>query len=176
MSPTTFFLDRDGVINRRIPDDYVCSWSQFEFLPQVKEALRRFTKAGVRLIIITNQRGIALGRMTEDHLAALHQQMLRELEAEGAQISAIYHCPHDKGQCECRKPGIDLFRRAKRDFPEIDFAKSVMIGDSPSDMEAGVRAGCRTFFITTENSASGPVTDGSAASLFEAALHYLRDK
>jgi D-glycero-D-manno-heptose 1,7-bisphosphate phosphatase len=174
--PETLFLDRDGVINKRIPDDYVKNWSQFEFLPGVKEALRLFTEAGIRLIIVTNQRGISLGRMTGEDLTEVHQQMQSEIEAIGGKITAIYHCPHNHGECECRKPQIGMFLQARRDFPEIDFAKSVMIGDSASDMEAGIRAGCRTFFITTESKASGDVTDGDAPSLLAAALFYLSAK
>lgn len=143
----TVFLDRDGVINRRLPDDYVKSWKEFEFLPNVKEALAELSKNNLRLIVITNQRGIALGLMTEQELASIHARMIAELNKAGVKITAIYHCPHDRNQCDCRKPQTGLFLKAKQDFPEIDFARSVMIGDSVSDIEAGLKAGCHTIFI-----------------------------
>ncbi|HZS05714.1 MAG TPA: HAD family hydrolase [Blastocatellia bacterium] len=180
MRPETIFLDRDGVINRRLPDDYVKSWAEFEFLPRAKEALRLFAEAGLRLVIVTNQRGVARGLMTEADLREIHERMLAELAAAGARVTAIYYCPHDSGQCFCRKPQPGLLLRARQDFPEIDFARSVMIGDSPADLEAGRRAGCRTFFITgdpeevADAGSGGLATDGAAPSLFEAAIHYLK--
>ncbi|HYE74828.1 MAG TPA: HAD-IIIA family hydrolase, partial [Blastocatellia bacterium] len=118
-----------------------------EFLPQAKEALAELSKNNLRLIIVTNQRGIALGLMTEQELWLIHQRMVEELNQAGAKITAIYHCPHDRNQCACRKPQTGLFLKAKEDFPEIDFARSVMIGDSVSDIEAGIKAGCQTIFI-----------------------------
>ncbi|MFN0123379.1 MAG: D-glycero-alpha-D-manno-heptose-1,7-bisphosphate 7-phosphatase [Blastocatellia bacterium] len=175
--PETVFLDRDGVINRRLPGDYVAFWAQFAFLPRVPEALRLLTEAGKRLIIITNQRGIALGSMTEANLHAVHTRMCAELESAGVVIQAIYHCPHDHGQCDCRKPLPGLLLRARQDFPAIDFASAVMIGDSVSDMQAGRAAGCRTFFIRHAQDETvvpgGLITDGTAASLYEATLSYL---
>ena len=124
MRPETFFLDRDGVINRQLPDDYVKTWREFEFLPRAKEALRLLTEAGLRLVIVTNQRGIARGLMTEADLQDIHTRMLAELSDAGAQIAAIYCCPHDHGQCRCRKPQPGMLRQAQMDFPAIDFART----------------------------------------------------
>ncbi len=180
MKPETFFLDRDGVINRRLPADYVKSWREFEFLPGAPAALRRLTEAARRLVIVTNQRGIARGLMSEADLADIHTRMLAELSAAGAQITAIYYCPHDRTQCLCRKPQPGMLHQAQRDFPVIDFARAVLIGDSRSDLEAARRAGCRTFFIsgadykTDQREFSHLITDGSASSLFEAADYYLK--
>lgn len=168
----TVFLDRDGVINRRLPADYVKSWDEFEFLPRAKEALRLLTAARLRLIITTNQRGIARGLMSEHDLRAIHARMLDELAAAGAQIAAVYHCPHDRGECACRKPQPGLLLAAKRDFPDVDFARAVMIGDAPSDIEAGKRAGCRTIFVGSSEDDGG--ADLRAATLYEAALLCLR--
>jgi D-glycero-D-manno-heptose 1,7-bisphosphate phosphatase len=163
----TVFLDRDGVINRRLPGDYVKSWAEFEFLPRAKEALALLTAANLRLIVITNQRGIARGLMTEDDLRAVHERMLAELREAGAHISAVYHCPHDRDACECRKPKTGLLLAAQRDFPEIDFARSVVVGDAPSDIEAGKRLGCRTVFVGAASGHDG--TELRAATLYDAA-------
>jgi D-glycero-D-manno-heptose 1,7-bisphosphate phosphatase len=181
MPLSTIFLDRDGVINRRLPDEYVTTWAEFEFLPGAQEALRLLTEAGLRLIIITNQRGIARGLMSETDLHDIHARMLAELAQVGALIAGIYHCPHDKNQCACRKPAPGLLFQAQRDFPDLDFAASVLIGDSLSDMQAGRRAGCRTFLIRNEAEAESDetlalATDGTARSLYEAALFYLNDQ
>jgi histidinol phosphatase-like enzyme len=102
-----------------------------------------------------NQRGIALGRMNEEDLAEIHAQMLPEI---GRQI-AIYHCPHHRDECDCRKPRVGMFRDACRDHPEIDFERSVMIGDSDSDMEAGRAIGARVVRI-----GDGPAGDEKVPS------------
>jgi D-glycero-D-manno-heptose 1,7-bisphosphate phosphatase len=144
----TVFLDRDGVINRKLPEgDYVTRWEEFEFLPDAASGLRLLKEAGLRLIVITNQRGIALGRLTEADLEEIHQRMRAELVQCGVRLDAIYHCPHDRGQCDCRKPAVGLFLKARHDFPDIDFAQSVMVGDSVTDLEAGNRLGCRCFLV-----------------------------
>jgi D-glycero-D-manno-heptose 1,7-bisphosphate phosphatase len=144
----TAFLDRDGVINVSPPEgDYIRTWEQFRFLPRAIDALRLLTAAGVRVIVATNQRGVARGLMSEDELLGIHARMLEALEREGAGIDATYYCPHEKGECSCRKPDVGLFLRARKDFPEIDFAESAMVGDSLSDMEAGQRLGCRNILV-----------------------------
>jgi D-glycero-D-manno-heptose 1,7-bisphosphate phosphatase len=169
MQYTTIFLDRDGVINRKRDDDYVKHWSEFEFLPGVKEALQMLTENNYRLIVVTNQRGVARGWMTEADVQDIHARMLAAIVP--ARIAAIYYCPHDQDQCDCRKPKTGLFRQAQRDFPDIDFARSVMIGDSASDVEAGAMLGCHTIYI----GAADGVTTGQtvAPSLYEAVLAYL---
>jgi D-glycero-D-manno-heptose 1,7-bisphosphate phosphatase len=165
MNYDTIFLDRDGVINRKRDDDYVKGWDEFEFLPRVPEALQLLTQAGYRLIVVTNQRGIARGWMTEADLHDIHARMIRELTL--ATIAAIYFCPHDKDQCECRKPQTGLFRQAQRDFPDIDFARSIVIGDSLSDMQAGASLGCRNILIGDDAAYE------CAASLYEAVVTLL---
>jgi D-glycero-D-manno-heptose 1,7-bisphosphate phosphatase len=141
---TTVFLDRDGTINAKAPEgDYVKSWEEFEFLPGAVEAVRALRDAGLRVVIVTNQRGIALGRMTEDDLAEIHSRMLEQL----GPVDAVYHCPHDEGECDCRKPLPGMLLRAAEEVPGVDLARSVTIGDSESDMEAGRAAGTRTLLI-----------------------------
>jgi histidinol-phosphate phosphatase family protein len=135
----TVFLDRDGTINVSAPPaDYVTSADDFRFLPGAERAIRRLRGAGLRVIVVTNQRGIALGRMT----AAAVDEINRRLD-----VDAVYVCPHERGACDCRKPDVGLFLRAQRDFPEIDFERSVVIGDSDADVEAGRRLGARTIRI-----------------------------
>jgi D-glycero-D-manno-heptose 1,7-bisphosphate phosphatase len=136
------FLDRDGTINVKPPEgEYVESVAGFRYLPGAEDAVRRLADAGWRVIVVTNQRGIALGRMSHEAVDEIHDR-LRALPVDG-----IYVCPHEEGLCDCRKPGIGLLLQAAADFPDIDLAGSVMIGDSDRDMEAGRRAGCRTIRV-----------------------------
>ena len=156
----TIFLDRDGVINRKRPeDDYVKRWEEFEFLPGALEGIRRLSARAARLIIVTNQRGIARGRMTEQDLAEIHARMLDAIRAAGGHIDAIYHCPHEEGACQCRKPRTGLFEHASRDFPEIDFPGSLAVGDSLSDLEAAARLGCPAVLIAGETRREAILTE-----------------
>jgi D-glycero-D-manno-heptose 1,7-bisphosphate phosphatase len=180
----TIFLDRDGVINRKRPDDeYVTSWEEFEFLPGAKEALRLLSDAGLRLIVVTNQRGIARGRLTEADLEGIHRRMGEELRQAGVVLDAIYHCPHEKDSCECRKPRTGLFLQAQKDFPSIAFAESAVAGDALSDMEAGARLGCQTYLVAEDarrevllHQAHEQLIriDGAAPSLLEVVVRHLR--
>jgi histidinol-phosphate phosphatase family protein len=143
----TVFLDRDGVINRKREGSYVRSWEEFEFLPRAKDALRRLVEAGCRIIVVTNQRGVARGDLSEADLSEIHDRMLEEARLAGGPIDAVYYCPHESASCDCRKPGTGLFLEAQRDFTDIHFPNSIVIGDSLSDMEAGQALGCETLFI-----------------------------
>lgn len=161
----TLFLDRDGVINRRLLDDYVKSWSEFEFLPGVPEAIAGFSERFGRIVVVTNQQGIAKDLMTESDLQSIHNQMILEIQKVGGRIDKVYYCPHHRqDNCACRKPRIGMAEQAKADFPEIDFATSIMIGDTPSDIEFGKRAGMRTVFVSTTEHAP-PHADLQVASL-----------
>ena len=138
----TVFLDRDGTINRKAPDnEYVKTLDEFALLPTVAEAIRALNDAGRRVIVVTNQRGIALGQMTEYDLHVIHEHMLELLAACGARVDAVYHCPHDRGSCVCRKPEPGLFIRAADDHADIRFHESAIFGDSDSDMAAGMKLG-----------------------------------
>jgi len=139
----TLFLDRDGVINKKIDGDYVRNWQQFEFLPNVIEALKILNKIFGRIIIVTNQRGIGRGLMTKEDLEYIHAKMLEVFEHNGIKIDKIYYCPHDykKEFCNCRKPKIGMALQAKVDFPDINFSRSIMVGDSLLDMEFAKNAG-----------------------------------
>ena len=139
------------------------SWSEFEFLPGAVDAIRAFRKAGLRVVVVTNQRGVALGRMTLGDVADIHSRMLAELD--GA-VDSIKFCPHEAGRCDCRKPGIGLFLEARAEVPEIDFQLSVVIGDSASDMQAGRSVGARLVMIGDPGREE---VDHSASSLAAAA-------
>ena len=170
MLPTTAFLDRDGTINRSAPPgDYIKSWSEFEFLPRAPEAIARLNSLGISVVVVTNQRGVALGRMTEDDIQHIHSRMTEELRAEGAELSAIYYCPHDVGACTCRKPQAGLFERARRELPGIDFARSIVIGDSATDMEAAGRIGSARILIVNQGAVPDVNVDHRVSSLWDAA-------
>jgi D-glycero-D-manno-heptose 1,7-bisphosphate phosphatase len=145
------FLDRDGVVNRKLPEGaYVTGWEQFEWLPGTVEAIARMNRAGMTVILVSNQRGIALGLFTHDQLELIHKNMRSHLAQHGARLDAIYYCPHDAGECQCRKPDVGLFEQAYKDFPQASANNSVVIGDSLSDIQAGQRMGMRTIFIEGE--------------------------
>jgi D-glycero-D-manno-heptose 1,7-bisphosphate phosphatase len=142
MSERAAFLDRDGTINVKAPEgEYVTAPEQFAFLPDAERAIRLLAEAGWRVIVVSNQRGIALGRMTAADVEAVNARMAH------LPIDGIFVCPHDRGECDCRKPGTGLFRQALERFPEIAIDRSVTIGDADSDMEAGRSIGTRTFRV-----------------------------
>ena len=142
------FLDRDGVINRKPPEgEYITQWSEVELLPGAVEAIAKLNRAGKKVIVATNQRGIALGLMSEADLYAIHDQLRGALAADGAKLDAIYFCPHDKDTCDCRKPFTGMIEAAFRDFAGATPENSIFIGDSLSDIKCGKRAGMATILI-----------------------------
>lgn len=146
------FLDRDGVINKKAADhDYVKRWEEFVFLPGAIDALALLFRSGCALYVITNQRGISRGLMNESDLYDIHSKMQDALAKHGVSLSGIYHCPHGRDSCECRKPKPGLFFQAAREH-DIDLMSAFFVGDSPSDVEAGTVAGCKVFLVDKENS------------------------
>jgi histidinol-phosphate phosphatase family protein len=143
----SLFLDRDGVINRHLPNDYVKCWEEFEFLPGVFEALAKWKHQFKHIIIITNQRGVGKGLMTIDDLENIHQKMIQEIETHGGRIDKIYYCTALADADPNRKPNIGMALQAKKDFPDIDFSKSVMIGDKESDMQFAANTGMKGILI-----------------------------
>jgi len=138
------FIDRDGTINTKSPG-YVCKISDFKFMPGVVAALKELSKTGYKIIVITNQSGIARGQLNEKDLSGIHGWMVGELNKEGARIDRIYYCPHHPdGGCLCRKPAIGMFLKAAEDFG-INLSKSWMIGDDARDVVAGREANIRTI-------------------------------
>jgi D-glycero-D-manno-heptose 1,7-bisphosphate phosphatase len=151
------FLDRDGVINRKpAAGQFVTRWEEFELLPGVEDAIAQMNRTGRKAIVVTNQRGVALGLYSWQDLAEIHEQLQHKLAARGAHLDAIYVCPHDDGQCDCRKPLTGLFGQAFRDFPTAHAANSVVVGDSLRDIEAGRRLGMRTALIDDGTASSSP--------------------
>jgi len=151
-STWSLFLDRDGVINKRLVGDYVKNWNDFEFLPGVLEALQIFTDNFGKIFVVTNQQGIGKGYMTERDLEIIHDEMMQEIKNNGGWIHKIYHSPYrEEEHSVFRKPNTGLARKAKIDFPEIDLAKSIMAGDSKSDMQFGRNAGMINVFISENN-------------------------
>lgn len=147
------FLDRDGVLNEKMPEGrYVTRWDDFKVLPGVAEAISMLNRAGIPVIVVSNQRGIALGLYSEEDVRAIHASFQGLLEARNAHVDGFYFCPHghdrNKAQCNCRKPLPGMFEQAVADFPSITAAGSVMIGDSISDIEFGRRLGMKTVFLT----------------------------
>lgn len=147
----TLFLDRDGVINVRLIDDYVKNIGEFEFLPGVLDAFKIFAEKFGRIIIVTNQQGVGKGIMTMHDVDEVHTFMKQEIESRKGRIDAVYVCPQLKTDPNnFRKPSPKMAFMAQHDFPEIDFEKSIMIGDSGSDIEFGKNAGMFTILIGDE--------------------------
>lgn len=150
-SSWSLFLDRDGVINKRLIGDYIKKWEEFEFLPGVLEAIQKFAELFGKLFIVTNQQGIGKGLMLETDLEHIHEKMMHEIRQYGGKINKIYHSPYKAEENSVfRKPNIGLARKAKIDFPVIDLDKSIMAGDSISDMQFGKNAGMFTVFIHSD--------------------------
>lgn len=145
----TLFLDRDGVINHEKPEDYIYNYSEFIFYDGVKEALQRLAKCLERIIVITNQRGIGRGLMTEEDLHAIHKRMLEDINAAGGRIDAIYYCTAVDNTHPNRKPNPGMALQAKKDFSDIDFSKSIMVGNNLSDMQFGRNVRMFTVHIKT---------------------------
>ena len=153
----TVFLDRDGVVNEKMPENcYVTALSQFHLLPGVGEAIGRLNREGIRVIVVSNQRGISLGLYSAAHVQAIHLGVQDMLKTHEAHVDDFYFCPHDRHQCDCRKPLSGMFEQAVAQCPAITAATSVMIGDSDSDIEFGRRLGMRTVFIEVAPNRQSP--------------------
>jgi D-glycero-D-manno-heptose 1,7-bisphosphate phosphatase len=142
------FLDRDGTLNRPAPaGEYLSAAYEVELLDGAAAAVAMLSRAGYLCVVVSNQRGVALGQMTEEDLAAVDARLRDLVAAAGAELNATYYCTHglDDG-CDCRKPLPGLLMRAAREL-EIELAASWMVGDSQTDAEAGARAGCRTLRV-----------------------------
>jgi histidinol-phosphate phosphatase family protein len=172
------FLDRDGTISR---DVHYCSRAEdFQILPGVPQAIRLLNDHGFKVVVVTNQSGIARGYFTEETLSLIHQKMREELQEHGAFVDAIYFCPHHPDDnCECRKPKTRLLLTAAQDIG-INLAVSYMIGDDAKDVQAGRTAGCKTVWITAGpgNMKDNPPcqsADHIASGLYQAVEWVLQD-
>jgi D-glycero-alpha-D-manno-heptose 1-phosphate guanylyltransferase len=145
----TLFIDRDGVVNPEKKEDYIRNKKEFSFYNGVKDAFKKFSNLFGKIILVSNQRGVGRGLMTENDLAGIHDYMTTEVENAGGRIDKIYYCTSIDNKHPDRKPNPGMAFHAKRDFPEIDFSKSVMIGNKLSDMLFGRNAGMYTVFAAT---------------------------
>jgi D-glycero-D-manno-heptose 1,7-bisphosphate phosphatase len=177
------FLDREGVIGQKPPEgEYISHWESFQFLPGAEMAIASLNRSGRRVIVVTNQRGVALGRYTCADVEELHSKLQQQLAKHGARIDAFYYCPHDDGdQCGCRKPRPGLFQQAFRDFDDACRENSLMIGDSISDIEGARNLGIASIFVQGDPKRRKPGTDKAVLladrvcdSLLKAVDEYLR--
>jgi len=147
----TLFLDRDGVLNKHRPEDYVKNWDEWEWIPGSAAAIARLTGHFRYLIVITNQQGVGKGLMTEQDLVHIHTQMELSVRGIGGELDAVYFCSDLSSDPENqRKPRPDMGLSAQQDFEGIDFARSIMVGDSGSDMEFGRALGMATVRISPD--------------------------
>lgn len=149
----TLFLDRDGVINHETVGLYITRWEDFRFYEGVLDALKVFAQKFGRIFIVTNQRGVSKGLMTEQDLKDIHLNMLGSIEANGGRIDKVYYCIDMENESPYRKPNPGMGLQAKKDFPEINFERSLTIGNTMNDMIFGKKLGSYTFFITSNRPA-----------------------
>lgn len=143
MARRCVFLDRDGVINEKpAPHEYVRNWGEFRFLANIADWIRLFHALGYLVIVISNQRGVARGFMSVADVDEIHRNMTAELGRRGAVIDDIFYCPHEDGECDCRKPLPGLVIQAQEKW-DLDLAASLLIGDSDSDEKLALSCGIR---------------------------------
>ena len=169
------FIDRDGTICHDV--GYCSSAEAFEMLSTAPSAIKLLNDNNFKVVMVTNQSGLARGYFTHDTLTSIHDRMRTELAAEGARIDAIYYCPHHPNdRCGCRKPNTGLFTKAMEDL-SIASHLSFMVGDTQGDIDAGRNAGCKTILVTTgpsEGNHAGDPPDMVSSSLLEAVQWILR--
>jgi D-glycero-D-manno-heptose 1,7-bisphosphate phosphatase len=154
MKDAAVFLDRDGTLNEE--GGYINHVDRFWLIKGAAEAIILLKSHGLKTIVVTNQAGVAQGYYPETHLTKLHDKLKVLLKKEGAELDAIYYCPHHpsigeppyRQDCECRKPKLGMIRRAEKEF-SVDARRSYMVGDKISDVEFGRRAGCKSILVLT---------------------------
>lgn len=147
----TLFLDRDGVINEEKVGEYILHWNEFIFTKGTIDVFKKLSDRFGRIIIVSNQRGVGKGLMTEEALQTIHLEMQREVGIVDGRIDKIYYCTETDEKCFYRKPNPGMALQALKDFPDIDFSKSIMVGNKLGDMKFGRAAGMFTVFVTTTN-------------------------
>ena len=163
----TLFLDRDGVINQRVFGGYITNVDEFHFLPGVVEAIVRLSNRFHLVLVVTNQQGVGKGCMSERNVIDIHTYMCDQVHLAGGKITKCYFAPNLKGaEDDLRKPSPAMAELAKMEFPQIDFSKSVMVGDTDTDIEFGKNLGMKTVRIKTEEPI-GVDADVTVASLLD---------
>lgn len=141
-------LDRDGVINED-REDYVKSWQEVRFIKGARQALKQIHRAGIPVVVITNQAAVGRGLITEDDLSDIHARLMKAIQKAGGKISKIYYCPHPpEARCHCRKPRIGMLKKAAQEF-RLDLRQCFFVGDALRDVQAGKQAGCHTVLVQT---------------------------
>ncbi len=143
----TLFLDRDGVINHESETDYIRKWEEFVFLPGVLESFPLFRQIFNRVFIVTNQKGVGKGLMSEEDLQNINKHLVLTIENAGGHIDKIYYCTALDDHDPCRKPNNGMALKAREEFPEIDLRKSIMAGNTLGDMQFGKSSGMYTVYI-----------------------------
>lgn len=144
----TLFLDRDGVINKKLEGRYITDFKDFEFIKGSLDAIINLKSVFNKIIIVTNQQGIGKEIMSVEDLQIVHEKMQEAISKEFKYINKIYFCPHlESEECECRKPGIGMLLQSKADFPDINISNSFLVGDSDTDIQAGKRFGVKTIKV-----------------------------
>lgn len=141
------FLDRDGVINVERPGDYVKNTSEFVFEKDSLKAVELLSQAFDYIFVVTNQRGVGRNVMSLSDLEHVHNYMLHEIEKAGGNITRVYFCTDPDTSSVNRKPNIGMAFQIQRDYPEVDFARSIMVGNSKSDIEFGNKLGMFTILV-----------------------------
>ncbi|HSU28854.1 MAG TPA: HAD-IIIA family hydrolase [Chitinophagaceae bacterium] len=150
VDPTwTLFIDRDGVINQEKKDGYILSKEDFRFMDGVKESFATLAARFGNIIVVSNQRGIGKGLMTETELTGIHEGMQKAIEEAGGRIDKIYYCTVNNDKDPNRKPNPGMAFLAKKDLSSIDLSKSLMVGNKLTDMQFGRNAGMYTVYLKT---------------------------
>lgn len=145
----TLFLDRDGVLNYEKNDDYILNWEEFRFYETTLEAMAILRPLFSRIFLVTNQKGVGKGLMSLADLDKIHVNMLTAIREKGGGIDQLFFCTDIESDSPNRKPNPGMAFQAKALYPEIDFSKSIMVGNRPSDMAFGKNAGMHTVFVAT---------------------------
>ena len=144
----TLFLDRDGVINRQIEGAYIRKWTEWEWAEGSLEAIVKMTGHFQRIVVATNQQGVGKGLMKQEELDDVHRRMLEEIKTAGGHIDKVYACTKLATENpQCRKPNPGMAIQAQKDFPNISYEHSIMVGDSITDMQFGSVLGMVNVFI-----------------------------
>ena len=147
----TLFLDRDGVINFEKKDEYVLNAAEFVFLDGVQQAIQMLSEIFGLILIASNQRGVAKSLMSLNDLQNIHAYMMEEIISQKGRIDKIYFCTDMHNESPNRKPNPGMALQAKKDFPQIDFSKSIMVGNKLSDMQFARNVGMHSVFIASTN-------------------------
>jgi histidinol-phosphate phosphatase family protein len=150
---TALFLDRDGVINEEKDGSYIFHKDEFIFYTGAKSALVKLSNLFDYVFIVTNQRGVGRGYMTVEALDEIHDHLIETIREGGGKINKIYYAPSVDNNHPDRKPNTGMALEAHKDYPDIDFAQSIMVGNNLSDMQFGKTMGMKTIFLSTTQAA-----------------------